>query len=661
MKQTKYPALFTPLKFGSLVSKNRIMAAPMGARSTSDGFMRPTAHKFYADIARGGVGIVCLGETLVDNATGNNHGSVHRMDDPKYVPEMRECTRGIHNFGALASIELIHPGRRADPKFTPGGKVYGPTGGMAHYGSGEHYTTEMDQEMIDRIVNKFGDAAEIAMIGGCDLVTIQGGHGWLLNQFLSPNTNKRTDQYGGCIENRARFLVEVAKNVREKCGPDFGIEFRLSGSDFMENGATMEDVVETAKMLEPYIDMITVSASTFDDKRASVRMFPCMFMERGCNRIPAIEIKKAVKIPVISVGGYGDLDQMEELVASGQVDGIGLARELLADPMFAEKARLGKEDDIMLCTRCNECMSMGFVPYVKYPLGEAYCAVNPKCKMVFNTFPDVKRMGNHKVLVVGAGPAGMEAALGAAECGHSVLLAEKTGSFGGMLRAAWYPDFKKDLKRFTEVLARRIERAPNIEVKLNFTVTPDFIRENDFDDVIIAIGAKPIRPDIPGIDSPKVVLATEIHERELGQNLVFIGGGMVGCEEGIFAAKYQGKNVTIVEITDKYGKGAPFIHWLGMTIEMEKLDNLNMMLESTVTEITDNGVRVKAANGSVTEIPADSVIVGVGMQSLTEQAWELYNASNNAVIVGDAQKPARMNEAVAAGYYAGFNIQRLDS
>ena len=202
---------------------------------------------------------------------------------------------------------------------------------------------------------------------------------------------------------------------------------------------------------------------------------------------------------------------------------------------------------------------------------------------------------------------------------------------------------------------------PNIEVKLNFTVKPEFIRENDFDDVIIAIGAKPVRPDIPGIDNPKVVLATEIHERELGQNLVFIGGGMVGCEEGIFAAKYQGKNVTIVEMNDKYGKGAPFIHWLGMTIEMEKLDNLNMMLESTVTEITDKGVRVKAANGTETEIPADSVIVGVGMESLTEQAWELYNASNNAVIVGDAQKPARMNEAVAAGYYAGFNIQRLDS
>lgn len=660
MKKTKYPALFSPLKFGSLVSKNRIMAAPMGARCSSDGMMRPTAYKFFSDIARGGVGIVCLGEALVDNETGNNHGAVHRMDTPACVPEMRECTRGIHNYGALASIELIHPGRRADPKYTPGGKVYGPTGGMAHYGDSEHYATELDQEMIDRIVNKFGDASEMAMTGGCDMVTIQGGHGWLLNQFLSPNTNKRTDKYGGCIENRARFLVEIAQNVRKKCGPDFGIEFRLSGSDFMENGTTTEDVVEVARLLEPYIDMITVSAGTFDDKRASQRMFPSMFRERGCNRIPAIEIKKAVSIPVISVGGYGDLDQMEELVASGQVDGIGMARELLADPMFAEKARTGQEDDIMLCTRCNECMSMGFVPYVKYPLGEAFCAVNPNYKMTFNTFPEVKRTGDHRVLVVGAGPAGMEAALGAAACGHSVTLAEKTDSFGGMLRAAWTPEFKKDIRRFVEVLERRIRRMPNIEVLLNTEVTPEFIEAGGYDDVIIAIGAKPVRPDIPGIDSPKVVMSDSIHKQPLGQDLVFIGGGMVGCEEGIFEAKYEGRNVTIVEQTEKYGKGAPFIHYLAMTMEMEKLPNLEMMLETTVTEITEKGVKVRSADGTEKEIPADNVIIGVGMEALTEQAWALYNASENARIVGDAKKPARMNEAVADGYYAGFSIQRLD-
>ena len=660
MKKTKYPALFKPLKFGSLVSKNRIMAAPMGARCYSDGTMRPTAFKFFSDIARGGVGIVCLGEALVDNATGNNHGAVHRMDTPKCVPEMRECTRGIHNYGALASIELIHPGRRADPLFTPGGKVYGPTGGMAHYGDTEHYTTEMDQAMIDHIEEKFAEASEMAMEGGCDMVTIQGGHGWLLNQFLSPNTNKRTDNYGGSIENRGRFLVEIAQKIRKKCGPDFGIEFRLSGSDFMENGATMEDVVEVAKMLEPYIDMITVSAGTFDDRRASQRMFPSMFRERGCNRIPAIEIKKAVSIPVISVGGYGDLDQMEELVASGQVDGIGLARELLADPCFPEKARLGLEDDIMLCTRCNECMSMGFVPYVKYPLGEAFCAVNPRLKPTSNTYTDVKRTGDHKVLVVGAGPAGMEAALGAAECGHKVTLAEKTDSFGGMLRAAWHPEFKKDIRRFVEVLERRIRKMPNIEVLLNTVVTPEFIEAGDYDDVIIAIGAKPVRPNIPGIDSEKVVYEDGIYEKELGKNLVFIGGGMVGCEEGIAAAKYEGKNVTVIEATDKYGKGAPFIHYLAMTMEIEKLPNLEMMLETTVTEITDTGVKVKCADGTEKEIPADNVIIGVGMESLKEEAWSLYNVSNNARIVGDAKKPARMNEAIADGYYAGFGIQTLD-
>ncbi len=660
MQKTHYPALFTPLRFGrSLVSKNRFLAAPMGGAATADGFFKPSGIQFFTNIARSGVGIVCIGETLIDNATGNNHGSVLRMDDPKFVKGMRNCTRGIHRYGALASIELMHPGRRADPLFTPGGKVYGPTGGMAHYGDGEHYTTEMDQEMIDRIVSKFGDAAEMCKEGGCDMVTIQGGHGWLLNQFLSPNTNRRTDGYGGSIENRGRIYVEVAKNIREKCGPDFGIDFRMSGSDFMENGATTEDVVAVCKMLEPYIDMIHVSAASFDDKRASARMFPVMFKERGCNRYPALEIKKAVSIPVITVGGYGDLDQMEQLVEDGLVDGIALGRALMADQMFVEKARLGKEDEITLCTRCNECMSLNFIPYVKYPLGQAQCAVSPWFGSVECGTERTIVKGDHKVLVVGAGPAGMEAALGAAVCGHQVVLAEKSDSFGGMLKAAWNPPFKKDIKNFVDVLKKKIERTKNIEVKLGFTVTPEYIRENDFDDVIIAIGARPVKPDIPGIDSSKVVYADGIYKKPLGNKVVFVGGGMVGCEEGI-AAAYEGRDVTIVELTDKIGKGAPYVHYLGIVIEMEQLPNLKVMKQTSVSEITENGVKVVTADGKEELIEADSIVVSVGMEPLKEEAWALYEASDNAVIVGDAKKPARMNEAVTDGYFAGFHLSRLE-
>lgn len=655
-----FPRLFSPLYFGSLAAKNRLLSAPMGASATAEGGFTEGGILKYEELARGGVGIVCIGETLVHSKTGNNHGKVLRLDNPAVVPSLRLCTRGIHRHGALASVELMHPGRRADPRYSFDGKVYGPSGGMAHYGDGEHYTTEMTQELIDEVVNAFGDAAEMAMIGGCDMVTVQGGHGWLLNQFLSPNTNRRTDRYGGSIENRARIYIEVAENIRKKCGPDFGIDFRLSGMDFMENGATLEDVIELAKMLEPIVDMLHISAASFDSKRASVRMFPVMFLPRGCNGYLAAEIKKHVRVPVVSVGGYGDPAQMERMLEEGLADGFAMARELLADPYMPEKARLGRADDIMLCTRCNECMSVNFVPYVKYAMGSAQCAVNPWCGLTDRTYQPFVRRGNRRVLVVGAGPAGMEAAIGAAACGHSVVLAEKSDSYGGMLRAAWHPAFKKDIRRFVEVLARRIEKKPNIEVRFNTTVTPEYIRELAPDEVIIAIGAEPAVPEIPGANSPKVVLAPEIHEKELGQKVVFIGGGMVGCEEGIAAAKYGNKDVTIVEQTGTICRGAPYIHYLGIITELEQLDNVRLLLKSTVTAITEKGVIVRAEDGSVQELEADSVVMCAGMRPKKDEAWRLLQAAQSAVIVGDAKKPARMNEAVTDGYFAGFNLQKLD-
>jgi len=342
------------------------------------------------------------------------------------------------------------------------------------------------------------------------------------------------------------------------------------------------------------------------------------------------------------------------------VDAIALGRALLADRMMPEKARLGLEDDIMFCTRCNECMSLNFVPYVKYPLGGAQCAVNPWQGLTAKSANRLVRKGNQKVLVVGAGPAGMEAAIGAAECGHSVVLAEKTGSFGGMLKNVWNPEFKKDIKRFVEVLARRIEKFDNIKVEFNTTVTPEYIKAMDPDDVIIAIGAEPIVPNIPGVDNGKVILSTEIHEKGIGQKVVFIGGGMVGCEEGLSAAKYEGKDVTIVEMTDTIAKGAPFVHYISTLSEIEKLPNLKVLTETKCVAINDQGVIVCGPDGKETLIEADSVVLSVGMKALTDEAWSLYGIGGQSVIVGDCKKPARMNEAVTDGYFAGYCLQKMD-
>jgi len=655
-----FPHLFTPLKFGSLVSKNRIFSAPMGGGADSNGHLTADAVANFEEIARSGVGVVCMGEAMVHNKTGNNHGDVVRLDEPGILPILRKCTDGIHRHGARASIELLHPGRRADPKYTEGGKTYGPSGGMAHYGDGEHYVTEMDEAMIELVVNAFGDAAEMAMLGGCDMVTVQAAHGWLLTQFLSPNTNWRTDRFGGSIENRGRIFVMVAENIREKCGKEFGIDFRISGSDFMENGATLEDVVGVAKMLDGKVDMLHISAASFDDKRASIRMFPCMFYERGCNAFLAEEIKKNVSVPVVTVGGFDDPEQMEKLIAENRVDAIALGRALLADKFMPEKARLGRADDIMFCTRCQECMSVNFVPYVKYPLGVAKCAVNPWEGLNEKEYNRIVRRGHEKVLVVGGGPAGMEAALGAAECGHDVILAEKSSELGGMLKTAWHPEFKKDIKRFVEVLSRRISKYENIRVSLNTAVTPAYIKEIAPDSVIVAIGAEPIVPDIKGVSLPHVILSTEIHEKGTGNNIVFIGGGMVGCEEGLHAAKYEGKNVTIIEMSDTLAKNAPFIHYISILSELEQLQNLKVLTETTCKEIRPDSVVAIGPDGNEQIIHADTVVLSAGMNPKTNEAWNLYGIASQTSIVGDCKKPARMNEAVADGYFAGFYVQKLD-
>ena len=653
---TKYPHLFSPLKIGNIFSKNRIFSAPMGGKGSADGSMTAEGILHYEEFARGGVGLVCVGETMVHNATGNNHGHVLRLDTPGVMSSMRKCTNGIHRQGALASIELLHPGCHANPDFTTGGKVYGPSGSISSDEYGEHIITEMDEDIIELIVNAFGDAAELALVCGFDMVTVQAAHGWLLSQFLSPLTNRRTDRFGGSVENRARIHVMVAENIRKKCGDALALDFRISGSDFTEGGATLEDVVEVTKILNDKVDMFHISASNFGNKRAGIRVFPCAFYDRGCNAFLAEEVKKHVSVPVVTVGGFNDPAHMERYIAEGRVDAIAMARALLADRFMPEKARLGFEDDIMYCVRCNDCMSF---TYGKYPTDIVRCAVNPWQGLPEKEYNKIVRRGNQKVLVVGAGPAGMEAALGAAESGHDVILAEKSGSFGGMLKNAWHPEFKKDIRRFVEVLARRIDKSDNIKVEFNTAVTPEYIRAMAPDSVIIAIGSEPVVPDIPGINGPNVILSTEIHEKGLGQKVVFIGGGLVGSEEGIDAAKYHGKDVTIVEMKNTIADGAPHLIYLSILSESEKLENLHVLTNTECVSINERGVVVKDRDGNESFIEADTVVAAVGMKPLREEAWRLFGIGGQSAIIGDCKKPARMNDAVTDGYFAGFYLQKL--
>jgi len=660
---TSFPHLFSPLKVGSLTFKNRIISAPMGAGAiTAEGWFTAEASDFYELLAKGGVASVCIGETLVDAATGNNHGRVARLDNPSTIPSLYRCTDAIHRHGALASIELVHPGQRSDPIFNKDGVVYGPSSGQCHYGDGFNTIVQMDEAMIEHVVEAYGTAAEMAMTAGCDFVTVHGGHGWLLNQFLSPANNKRSDRFGGSIENRCRIFLMVAERIRAKCGPDFPIDFRISGDDFMEEGATLEDTVYLAKALSTIIDLLHVSATSFHSRKASIRMFPSMFYPPGVNAFLAAEIKKHVPIPVVTVGGFSDPALMEELIAANGVDAIAIARGLLADPMLPEKARSGQAGDIIGCMRCNNCMSANFVPYVKYAMGISHCPVNPWFGLSSEYLHRQIPRGNQRVLVVGGGPAGMEAALGAAECGHRVILCEKSGSLGGMLRFAWHAKFKHGLKeRFVDVLARRIESHDNIELRLNTEVTPQLVQEIAPDALIVCIGAQPMIPPIPGINNANVLHITGLQQErsQLGKKIVIIGGGLTGCEEGLDLAKYHGKDVTILEMSDTLAAGAPYIHYLALVTELEQQENLHIRKNEKATSIGAKGVHTVDAAGAEHFYEAGHIIVATGLKSLKEEAEAFRRLGIPVSIVGDCHEVAQMNEAVLHGYFAGYHLQRL--
>jgi 2,4-dienoyl-CoA reductase-like NADH-dependent reductase (Old Yellow Enzyme family)/thioredoxin reductase len=644
----RFPKLFSTIKVGPYVLKNRIESAPMGVRGTPEGYITPEGTAYYELRAKGGAAIVTLGESMVDSR-GTSHGRVNPLDDPGILPSLINTTDAIKRHGAVASIELLHAGIRSRTQ-RPDGAVYGPSAGTSFYGK---QIIEMGEAEIEQVVNAFGDAAEMAKLGGVQMCVIHGGHGWLLSQWFSRLHNHREDRFGGSIENRARIALMIIEDIRKKCGPNFPIEIRLSGDEFTEGGMKLEETVELAKVLDGKVDLIHVSAATFNDRTAGLRMFPSVFLPRGCNVYLAEAIKKTVKTPVNTVGALNDPAHMEEILESGKADMITLGRALLADPYLPEKARKGYEDDITPCIRCNYCISQNFTPYVKYPRGIVRCVVNPIIGREYESRFVQTSGGKKKVMVAGGGPAGMQAAITAADRGHEVILCEKGKRLGGTLLYAEREYFKEDTKKLTEVLIRRVQERP-IRLMMDKEVTPEFVREISPDVLIAAVGSEPIIPNIPGIKNGNVVVAASMYNEEaIGKKVVVIGGGLVGCEEGLHLA-HMGKEVTIIEMLEKAASDAPYLHWLGLMKELEKSVKLETRLKCT--RITEEGVY--AANEKEEErfYEADTILLAVGLKPRTDVVESLRNCAPDFSVIGDCLQPATIMEAIHMGYFTAMNI-----
>lgn len=647
MKNKYYPHLASPITINNLTFKNRILGAPMSnPELDSDCNMRKEEIAFHENRARGGLAGVAIGLGIVD-AIGRSHTKEVKLYDVMSLPSLKEAANAMHRHNCNAVMELAHGGKFANARGH--GSAEGVNMGPNDEINGEgHPVRSMTEEDIYRVADCFGQAAKLVKEAGFDMVLIHGGHGWLLGQFSSPAMNHRTDRWGGSLENRMRFSLLVIEKVREAVGPDFPIEFRMSGAEFTKGGYGIEEGIEMAKAIDGKVDIIHVSAGVHEDPEVFVRTHPSMFIEHGCNVYLAAEIKKHVKTPVATLGGLNDPDMMEEIIATGKADIIEIARQSICDPYFPEKAFSGNKDDITRCCRCFTC-------FYNYLTNRTLCcAFNPVVGNELehkHAFPPTTPK---KVIVVGGGPGGMEAAITAAGRGHSVTLYEKNSRLGGQLLSEQYIPFKQDMYNFVKVLEGRLAKS-GVDVRLNTELTAEQAAAENADVIITAIGAKPIVPPIPGIDNEKVVGLTALHQPEpaLGQKVVILGGGLVGSECAIYLDGL-GKDVTIVEMKEDWAADSYFMHKNAMKIYMRD-SNIKIHVNTTAKAITDKGLVCQTPEGELV-IPADNILLAAGMKADRKAAESFYNAAPRVFETGDCIKAGRVVEAVTTGYYRAIDI-----
>ncbi len=648
MENKYYPHLASPITIGGVTFKNRIFGAPMSnPEMDSECHMRKEDVAFHENRARGGLASVAIGLGIVD-PVGRTHTKEVTLYDVMSLPSLKEAANAMHRHNCKAVMELAHGGKYANAR--------GHGEASERYALGPNDETSpsgmtvraMTDEQIEQAAEAFGAAAKLAQEAGFDMVLVHGGHGWLLEQFMSPSMNHRTDKWGGSLENRMRFPLLVIEKIREYTGGKFPIEFRMSGAEFTEGGYGIDEGVAMAKVLDGKVDIIHVSAGVHEDPDVFVITHPSMFIEHGCNVWLAAEVKKHVKTPVATLGGLNDPDMMEEIIASGKADIVEIARQSICDPFFPEKAFSGNKDDITKCCRCFTC-------FYNYLTNRTFCcAFNPVVGNELanqHAFPPTTPK---KVVVVGGGPGGMEAAITAAQRGHSVTLYEKAGELGGQLLAEQHISFKQDMFNFVKVLERRLKKA-GVTVKLNTELTAEQAAALNADVIITAVGAKPIVPPIPGIDSKKVVGLDALHQQPpaLSQKVVILGGGLVGSECAIYLDGL-GKDVTIVEMKDDWAADSYFMHKNAMDIYMRK-SNIKIHTGTKAKAVTDEGLLCETADGEVL-LPADSILLAAGMKADRQTAESFYNAAPRVFEAGDCIKAGRVLEAVTLGYYRALDV-----
>ena len=604
---------------------------------------------YLEEKAKGGAAVVTYGESIVHSATGKSHNKQLQLDSFGVKQGMAETARAIHNAGAYANIQLSHGGKYGGLVSVGGDQdgcevAYGPSHEMTPAGE----VQEMPRDLIFEIIDSYGKGAKLCKDCGFDMVQVHAAHGWLFSQFLSPVTNQRTDEFGGPLESRARFLLMALDEVRKAVGPRFPIEIRISGDDLTDVGLGMADCVKVAELVQDKVDLFNVSCGNHEDPDMFCRTHPSAFYKRGVNVYLAAEIKKHVNKPVACVGSLNDPAQMEEIIATGQADIVEIGRALLADPYLVKKALEGNAEDITPCLRCYECFGeTSKSETVK-------CTVNPT---MGQQLPEKNRTAapEHvkKVLIAGGGPAGMEAAITAANRGHDVTLVEKSDKLGGNLYPAGAPYFKEDIIKLCKVMVKRVKEA-GVKVVLNTEVTPEYVESFNPDALFVAIGSNELRPPIKGMELPHVIMAidAELHPEKLGKKVAIMGGGLVGGEAAV-SFHHEGKECSIIEMKSKVAEEVNSFYRGGLMPEIEK--SATCYVNTKVKEIIPAGVLCEK-DGEEFIIQADSVVCALGFRAPYDKVDALCDKVDEYYIVGDCKNVGQIYHATNEAYYAAMRL-----